>query len=207
MRFQFTGTPIQYDGLTRTPNAIAASAMSQPTLVDCTPERHAQAILDIFNDAIATSTALYDYQPRTLESMGPWFETKRRGHAALGPFPVLGLEDGQGRLMAFASYGTFRAFPAYKYTVEHSVYVHRDHRGQGLGRQLMQHLIAAARRNGVHALIGGIDASNAGSIALHQGLGFRHAGTLPQVGFKFGRWLDLAFYQLLLETPVQPVDG
>ncbi|MEK8051319.1 N-acetyltransferase family protein [Ideonella sp. DXS22W] len=181
--------------------------MTQPTLVDCTHERHAQAILDIFNDAIVTSTALYDYQPRSLESMTPWFETKRRGHPALGAFPVLGLEDAQGTLMAFASYGTFRAFPAYKYTVEHSVYVHKDHRGQGLGRQLMQQLIAIARRNGVHALIGGIDASNAGSIALHEGLGFRHAGTLPQVGFKFGRWLDLAFYQLLLETPAQPVDG
>lgn len=181
--------------------------MSKHILVDCTPERHALAILDIFNDAITTSTALYDYQPRPPESMGPWFETKRRGHPALGPFPVLGLEDDQGHLMAFASYGTFRAFPAYKYTVEHSVYVHRDHRGKGLGRELMRALIAAAGARGVHALVGGIDASNAGSIALHEGLGFRHVGTLPQVGFKFGRWLDLAFYQLLLETPAQPVDG
>jgi phosphinothricin acetyltransferase len=97
--------------------------------------------------------------------------------------------------------------PAYKYTVEHSVYVHPDHRGRGLGRVVMQELVALARRREVHALVGAIDASNAASITLHERLGFRHVGTLPQVGFKFGRWLDLAFYQLLLDTPAQPQDG
>jgi L-amino acid N-acyltransferase YncA len=176
--------------------------MTTPTLVECTHARHALAILDIFNDAILNSTALYDYKPRTPESMVAWFEAKAKGQ-----FPVIGLEDAQGQLLAFGSYGTFRAFPAYKYTVEHSVYVHKDCRGRGLGRQIMQALMAAARQNGVHAMVGGIDASNAGSIALHEGLGFAHVGTLPQVGFKFGRWLDLAFYQLLLETPAHPVDG
>lgn len=177
--------------------------MTQPTtLVHCTHARHAQAILDIFNEAILTSTALYDYQPRTLQSMEGWFAAKDKGG-----FPVLGIEDGSGTLLAFGSFGTFRAWPAYKYSVEHSVYVHKDHRGQGLGLQVMQALIGAARTHGVHAMLGGIDASNAGSIALHERLGFRHVGTLPQVGFKFGRWLDLAFYQLLLETPLQPVDG
>lgn len=176
--------------------------MTATTVVSCTPERHAQAILDIFNHAITTSTALYDYQPRPPESMGPWFEAKRRGG-----FPVIGIEDANGQLLAFGSYGAFRAFPAYKYTVEHSVYVHKDQRGKGLGREIMQALIAAARENNLHALMGAIDATNAGSIALHESLGFRHVGTLPQVGFKFGRWLDLAFYQLLLETPLNPVDG
>src|SRR5439155_18787471 len=78
--------------------------------------------------------------------------------------------------------------------------------GRGLGRTLMQELIAAARQREVHAMIGGIDATNAASIALHEQLGFRHSGTLPQVGFKFCRWLDLAFYQLLLDTPSHPVD-
>jgi len=91
--------------------------------------------------------------------------------------------------------------------VEHSVYVHADHRGRGLGRVVMEALVEAAKARGVHAMIGGIDASNAASIALHRRLGFRHAGTLPQVGFKFGRWLDLAFFQRLLETPAAPVDG
>lgn len=177
--------------------------MTQPhRLVACTHARHAQAILDIFNEAIVNSTALYDYQPRPLASMETWFAAK-----AQGGFPVVGIEDEAGTLLAFGSFGTFRAWPAYKYSVEHSVYVHKDHRGRNLGRQVMQALIEAARQRGVHAMLGGIDASNAGSIALHERLGFRHVGTLPQVGFKFGRWLDLAFYQLLLDTPLNPVDG
>lgn len=171
-------------------------------IVPCTHPRHAQAILDIFNDAILTSTALYDYQARTLDSMGPWFANKEKAG-----FPVIGVEDDSGTLLAFGSYGMFRAFPAYKYTVEHSVYVHKDHRGKGLGHTIMQELVAAARARDVHAMMGAIDASNAGSIALHERLGFKHVGTLPQVGFKFGRWLDLAFYQLLLDTPLNPVDG
>lgn len=176
--------------------------MTSQTIVHCTHERHANAILDIFNEAILNSTALYDYKPRPPESMSTWFETKSKGN-----FPVIGIEDEDGTLLAFGSYGTFRAWPAYKYSVEHSVYVHKDHRGQGLGLRIMQALVAEARKNGVHAMMGGIDATNAGSIALHERLGFRHVGTLPEVGFKFGRWLDLAFYQLLLDTPANPVDG
>ena len=176
--------------------------MSPPSIVHCTFDRHADAILEVFNEAILNSTALYDYKPRAAPSMAPWFEGKRNGGV-----PVIGLEDGDGRLLAFGSYGAFRAWPAYKYSVEHSVYVHKDHRGHGLGRVIMQELVAAARGNDVHAMIGGIDATNASSIALHERLGFRHVGTLPQIGFKFGRWLDLAFYQLLLDTPVHPVDG
>jgi phosphinothricin acetyltransferase len=176
--------------------------MGELNVVRCDFERHADAILAIFNEAIVNSTALYDYQPRTLQNMVSWFDAKRAGN-----FPVIGVEDEAGSLLAFASYGTFRGWPAYKYTVEHSVYVHKDHRGQGLGRRVLRELIAAARRNDVHAMIGGIDATNAGSIALHERLGFKHAGTLPQVGFKFGRWLDLAFYQLLLDTPAHPCDG
>ncbi|PZP97958.1 MAG: GNAT family N-acetyltransferase [Variovorax paradoxus] len=172
------------------------------TIVQCSHARHAGAILAIFNEAIAHSTALYDYRPRTPESMAGWFEAKRTGG-----FPVIGVEDAIGQLLGFASYGTFRAWPAYKYTVEHSIYIHQDHRGRGLGRTLLQQLIDAARQRGVHAMVGGIDADNAASIALHRRLGFEHRGTLPQVGFKFGRWLDLVFYQLLLDTPAEPVDG
>jgi len=176
--------------------------MSDYTIVHCTFERHADAILEIFNEAIVNSTALYDYKPRTSQNMVGWFEAKRAGG-----FPVIGIENPDGVLLGFGSYGSFRAWPAYKYTVEHSVYIHEDHRGKGLGRVVMQELIAAARQNDMHAMMGGIDATNSGSIALHERLGFRHVGTLPQVGFKFGRWLDLAFYQLLLDTPTQPVDG
>ena len=171
-------------------------------LVTCDEERHAGAILDILNHAITTSTALYDYVPRPAGSMGPWFAAKRQNG-----WPVLGLEDDAGRLLAFASWGAFRAFPAYKYTVEHSIYVRHDQRGRGLGRRLLQVLLDEAQARGLHQLVGGIDATNGASIALHESLGFVHAGTIRQAGFKFGRWLDLAFYQRLLPTPAKPVDG
>ena len=171
-------------------------------LIECTANRHAAAMLVSFNDAIVNSTALYDYKPRTMESMASWFEAK-----AKGGFPVIGMENGAGDLMGFASFGTFRAWPAYKYSVEHSVYVDARFRGQGVGRRLLEELIAAARARYFHVLIGGIDATNTVSIALHERLGFTHCGTVRQAGFKFGRWLDLAFYQLILATPLQPNDG
>ena len=170
-------------------------------LVACTHEAHAPAILDILNEAIVNSTSLYDYQPRGPETMAGWFKAKDAGR-----FPVIGAVEGTN-LLGFASYGTFRAWPAYKYTVEHSVYVHREHRGKGVGSGLMRRLIDAAREQQFHVMVGGIDADNRASIAMHDKLGFVHAGTVRHAGYKFGRWLDLAFYQLLLETPARPVDG
>lgn len=171
-------------------------------LISCTYESHASAILEIFNDVIANSTALYDYRPRSIDSMEPWFKLKINGR-----FPVIGAVDESNILLGFASYGTFRAWPAYKYTVEHSVYVHRDHRGHGIGSALMKQLIAAAADQQYHVMVGGIDVANAACIAMHERLGFVHAGTIRQAGFKFGRWLDLAFFQLVLPTPRDPVDG
>jgi L-amino acid N-acyltransferase len=170
--------------------------------VTCTYEQHAAAILEILNDAIINTTALYDYKPRSLESMVSWFNAKEASH-----FPVIGAVSETNQLLGFASYGTFRDRPAYKYSVEHSVYVHKNYQGRGVGYALMQRLIAVAKEQQYHILVGGIDASNLGSIALHEKLGFSHAGTIQQAGFKFGRWLDLAFYQLILETPAEPVDG
>lgn len=172
-----------------------------PRLIDCTLEEHGAAILDILNHAIVHSTALYDYRPRPPESMQGWFGTKQAGG-----FPVIGAVDEGGALLGFASYGTFRAWPAFKYSVEHSVYIHHGQRGRGLGRTLMQALIARAEAQGLHVLVGGIDAENVASIRLHEKLGFSHAGTIRQAGYKFGRWLDLAFYQLRLETPLQPTE-
>jgi L-amino acid N-acyltransferase YncA len=171
-------------------------------IIDCTLAAHGPAILDIFNDAIASSTALYEYRPRSLESIQQWFDVKRRGN-----YPVLGAVDDAGVLLGFASYGTFRPHPAYKYSIEHSVYVHRAHRGRGIGRALMQRLISVATEQQYHVMIGGIDGENQASIALHLELGFEHAGSIRHAGFKFGRWLDLAFYQRLLAGPEQPVDG
>lgn len=159
-------------------------------------------ILAIFNDAILNSTALYDYKPRTPEMMAAWFAVKAKGN-----YPILGAVAESGELMGFASYGTFRPHPGYKYTVEHSVYVAAKFRGQGIGKRLLQEIISAARTQNYHVLVGCIDSENSVSIALHQAFGFQYAGTIRQAGFKFGRWLDVVFYQLVLETPAQPVDG
>jgi phosphinothricin acetyltransferase len=170
-------------------------------LVECNLAEHGSAILTILNDAIVRSTALYDYRPRDLSTMSGWFAAKERGG-----FPVCGAVDAAGALLGFATYGTFRAWPAYKYTVEHSVYVADGFRGRGIGQALMKRLIQSAEAQEKHVLIGGIDAENEASIAFHQKLGFEHAGTIRQAGFKFGRWLDLAFYQLTLATPLAPHD-
>ena len=163
---------------------------------------YSEQILAIFNEAILNSTALYDYQPRTSEMMSAWFSAKEKAD-----YPVLGVLAGAGLLLGFASYGPFRAWPAYKYSVEHSVYVAAGCRGRGVGKCLLQEIIGSAREQDYHVLIGAIDSQNAVSIQLHKGFGFQHAGTIRQAGFKFGRWLDLDFYQLILDTPQKPVDG
>jgi L-amino acid N-acyltransferase len=173
------------------------------TIIQCDYQRHAPAILAIFNDAIANSTALYDYKPRTMEMMTAWFEAKNKGK-----YPVIGAVQGDaGELMGFASFGAFRAWPAYKYTVEHSVYVDARFRGRGIGKRLMKEIIAAAQGQNYHTMVGVIDSSNMVSIRLHEAFGFECCGTVRQAGFKFGRWLDVLFYQLILPTPSQPTDG
>ena len=172
------------------------------TIVQCEHLRHAEPILAIFNEAIAHSTTLYDYKPRTIEMMAEWFEAKRKG-----TYPVIGAENDSGELMGFTSYGSFRAWPAYKYTVEHSVYVDARFRGRGIGKRLLKEIISEAQGQNYHVLVGCIDAANSASVRLHEAAGFAYCGTIRQAGFKFGRWLDLLFYQLILSTPAQPTDG
>jgi L-amino acid N-acyltransferase len=158
-------------------------------------------ILEILNEVIANSTALYDYYPRKQQTMTAWFDTKESAS-----YPVIGVVEG-ATLLGFASYSAFRAWPAYKYTIEHSVYVNAAHRRQGIGAVLLGALIEEARRQDYRNMIGGIDADNAPSIALHIKLGFVRCGLIKDAGFKFGRWLDLCFYQLLLDGPSQPMEG
>jgi L-amino acid N-acyltransferase YncA len=167
----------------------------------CTRD-HAGQILEILNEVIANSTALYDYNPRTMQNMEQWFETKEKGS-----YPVIGVFNEDDALMGFGSYGAFRAWPAYKYTVEHSLYVHKDFRGKGYGRFILSELIAQAQGQNYHNLIAGIDSTNQVSIAMHRSLGFTFCGKIEQAGYKFSRWLDLEFYQLILSTPVKPVAG
>ncbi|MBK1878319.1 GNAT family N-acetyltransferase [Pelagicoccus mobilis] len=163
--------------------------------VECSLEQQGAAILEIFNDAIAHTTALYDYQERTLDDMRSWFAAKHEGN-----LPVVGLESSDKKLMGFATYGRFRPQAAYLHTVEHSVYVHSDYRGNGLGRTLLVELIQRAKEQGHHQMLGLIDAQNEASIHLHQSIGFQHAGTLKEVGYKFERWLDVEIYQLPLAS-------
>ena len=160
---------------------------------------YASQILDIFNDAILNTTALYDYKPWTMETMRIWFETKAQHN-----FPVVGVVDDAGTLLGFGSYGQFRIRPAYKYTIENSLYVHRAYRGRGIGKLLLQEIINQARAQNFHCIIGVIDASNDVSIGLHKSFGFEEVGVFREVGFKFGKWLDAAFLQLTLKTPEFP---
>ena len=170
-------------------------------LIHCT-RTHSSPILEILNEAIVNSTALYDYVPRNLDSMRQWFDVKEKND-----FPVIGLTDEMDRLVAFGSYGSFRAWPAYKYTIEHSLYVHKDYRGKGYGRLILRELITNAQRQSYHNLMAGIDSENVSSKKLHEDLGFKFCGRIIHAGYKFSRWLDLDFYQLILPTPLDPRDG
>jgi len=176
--------------------------MSTPNLVPGDPRRHSAGILAIFNDAIANSTAIYDYKARTAADMLAWFDSKTRNR-----YPVICAEADDGEFMGFASYGRFRERPAYKYSIEHSVYVDARFRRRGVGRLLLRAIMEAAQQHDYHVMVGGIDASNAVSIRLHESAGFERCGLVRQAAFKFGRWLDLAMYQRILATPAAPVDG
>lgn len=151
-------------------------------------------ILDIYNHAVLHTTASYDLEPVTLQNRQEWFAARQKAG-----FPVLVAEGASGEVLGFASYGTFREKPGYNGTVEHSVYIRDGQRGAGLGLALMERLIAEARQQGLHVMLGSVDADNAGSIAFHERLGFRQVAHFHQVGRKFGRWLDMVFMELLLE--------
>ena len=158
-------------------------------------------ILEILNDAITNTTAIFDYKPRSVESMISWFDTKTKNN-----FPVIGIVDGQNKLLGFGSYGAFRAWPAYRYTIEHSLYVHKNHRGKGLGKIILSEIIKNATRQDYHCLVAGINSTNQVSIKLHKAFGFEFCGRIKHAGYKFSNWLDLEFYQLLLSTPLRPVE-
>ena len=153
-------------------------------------------ILAIYNDAIATSTAVYTEAAQTLGDRQAWFAQR----TALG-YPVLVASGPAGEVLGFSSFGDFRPWPGYRHTVEHLVYVAAGARGQGIGHALVRPLFGLAAARGKHTMIAGIDAANAPSIRLHERLGFAHAGVLREVGTKFGRWLDLVFMQRMLDPP------
>ncbi|CAN5466139.1 GNAT family N-acetyltransferase [soil metagenome] len=149
-------------------------------------------ILDIYNDAILNTTAVYDYEPHTLEMRKHWLETKQQQG-----LPVFVAEE-NNEILGFSSIGPFRAWAAYKYSVENSIYVKDGQRGKGIGKLLMQPLIDSAKKLKLHTIIAGIDADNKLSIAFHKQFGFTEVGYFKEVGWKFERWLDLVFMQLIV---------
>lgn len=163
-------------------------------------EKDLQEILDIYNDAILHTTAVYSYEPQTLENRHQWYKQK-----VDEGYPIIGYEL-DDKIVGFATFGPFRAWPAYKYSIEHSIYVDKEYRKKGIAASLMKVLIAIANEREYKTLIAGIDATNEKSIALHKKFGFVHSGTIEKAGFKFNRWLDLAFYQLNLNGPKNPVE-
>jgi L-amino acid N-acyltransferase YncA len=152
---------------------------------------------------VLTTTAVFHYAPQTLDEREAWFDAR-----LAGGWPVVAVADAvTDELLAYGSYGPFRAWPAYKYSVEHSVYVHKDVRGRGIGRLALVALIDAAEAGGYRTMIAGVVADNAASLALHRSLGFEDVARFREVGFKFGRWLDLCFLQKMLSGPETPVEG
>ncbi|MEI4484952.1 N-acetyltransferase family protein [Frigidibacter sp. MR17.14] len=159
----------------------------------------AGAIAGIYNDAVESTTAIWNEVTVDAANRVAWMAARQDAG-----FPVIVAVDAQDRVLGYASFGDWRAFDGYRGTVEHSVYVRGDCRGGGIGRVLMEALIARARAMGKHVMVGAIEAGNAGSVGLHLRLGFTETGRMPEVGQKFGRWLDLVFLQLRLDDRPAP---
>ncbi len=148
-------------------------------------------ILAIYNDAVLNTTAIWNEQPVDLANRQAWFAARQ----AQG-YPILVVVNEHDQPLGYASFGDWRPFEGFRHTVEHSVYVCADQRGNGLGPTLMKALIDRARLCDKHMMVAAIESGNAASITLHERLGFTLTGQMPQVGTKFGRWLDLTFMQL-----------
>jgi len=154
------------------------------------------AMMAIYNEVVANSTAIYSFQPSTLDERREWFRVRSGGG-----WPVLAAVRGDD-LLGYASFAEFRgAWPGYLHSVEHSVYVRADCRHQGVGRALVQALLPIAAAMDKHVMIGGIDAANEASLRLHERLGFQRVAHFREVGRKFGRWLDLVFVQRFIDAP------
>jgi L-amino acid N-acyltransferase YncA len=150
-------------------------------------------ILAIYNHAVVHTTASYDYEPRSLEHRIAWFEDHQRND-----YPILVAVSEVDEVVGWGSLSRFHDRMGYRFTAEDSIYVAADHRGKGVGKSLLAPLIQAAKDRKLHAIIGLIDAQNEASVRLHARFGFEKVAHLKQVGYKFDRWLDVVFMELLL---------
>ncbi len=155
-------------------------------------ENDLQQTLDIYNEIIANSTAIFQYEPQTIQMRKQWFAEKQEKK-----YPVFVAEENNA-IVGFSTFGQFRNWQAYEHCVENSVYVKADCRGKGTGKLLLQPLIDAAKQMQLHTIIAGIVADNDASLALHKQFGFSEVAHFKEVGYKFDRWLDLKFLQLML---------
>ncbi|PKA44485.1 GNAT family N-acetyltransferase [Rhizobium sullae] len=158
-----------------------------------------ETVAEIYNHAVLNTTAIFNDSIVDAANRAAWLAERTR----LG-YPVLVAVDDDGSVMGYASFGDWRAFDGYRHTVEHSVYVHIDHRGEGIAESLMKALIERAREIGKHVMIAGIESRNVASIRLHEKLGFGSVEPIRQVGVKFGEWLDLTFMYLTLDDRPTP---
>lgn len=154
-------------------------------------DRDSDAIRAVYNLEVTTSTVTFDLRPRDAGEQRRWLEARSGAHVVL-------VADDDGELAGFASLSPYRDRPAYKTSVEDSVYVRRDRQGQGVGRLLLEGLVEAATASGFHAVFARVVGGHEASIELHRRLGFEVVGTEREVGRKFGRWLDVVLMQKLL---------
>ncbi len=153
-------------------------------------------VVKIYNAEILNGTATWNSTAKSIEDFQSWFKslTEQR-------FPLFVAEHSETQHIAgYADYSSFRQITGFKHTVEHSVFIHPDFSGQGLGKALMLKLIEHARQNHMHVMVAAIDYENQASIMLHEKLGFQQTGYMPEVGQKFGKWRDLVLMQLKLNT-------
>ena len=148
------------------------------------------AILDIYNESVLNGTSTFDTEPRTMERQMVWFRNHKHNH------PVMVAEQ-QGMVVGWASMSPWSDRSAYDQTVEVSVYVHRDHRGNGIGGSLLEMVTLEGKKCGNHTVISRITQGNEVSVHLHEKYGYRIVGTLKECGFKFGRYLDVVMMQLV----------
>jgi L-amino acid N-acyltransferase len=154
--------------------------------------RDADTIRAIYNVEVAESTVTFDMVPRTLDEQLAWIDEHSGGH------PAIVAVDGDGTVIGFGSLSPWRERPAYAGSVEDSVYVHRDHRGRGVGRLLLDELMRLGRDHGFHTVIARIVGGHEASIALHAVCGFDQVGIEREVGRKFKQWLDVVLMQRIL---------
>ena len=160
--------------------------------IDAAAPADIPAIGAILNDAILNSVAAWREAPMSEDDMAQWYEGRTKD------FAVLVARGPEGAVLGYASYGSFRAYSGYRHTVEHSVYVREDARGQGIGKALLARLTERARAQGQHVMVGALEAGNQASLALHAGQGFVETARMPEVGRKFERWLTLVLVQKIL---------